>query len=100
MSGRRAAGRRHHAATAARPATTGGELEAARPRRGGGEQPFAATARWLRGRILDRLLDGSGWVELAAPMGSHDRAAIEAALGDLAVEGLVERHGTELLRAR
>ena len=62
--------------------------------------PFPATSRWLRGRILDRLRDGPGWVELAAPIGSHDRAAVEAALGELAEEGLVERHGTALLRAR
>jgi A/G-specific adenine glycosylase len=62
--------------------------------------PFPATSRWLRGRILDRLRDGRGWVELAAPIGSHDRAAIEAALRDLAAEGLVERHRSALLRAR
>ena len=81
-------------------AATGGELEAARPRRGGGEQPFTATSRWLRGRILDRLRDGSGWVELDAPIGSHDRAAVETALGDLAEEGLVEREPGPGLRAR
>jgi A/G-specific adenine glycosylase len=82
-------------------ATTGGELEAARAtRRGGREQPFAATSRWLRGRILDRLRDASGWVVLDAPIGLHDRAAVEAALVDLAAEGLVERDGSAGLRAR
>ena len=30
-------------------------------------QPFPATSRWLRGRILDRLRDGRGWVELESP---------------------------------
>jgi len=73
-----------------------------RARRTAAQQPlpFPATSRWLRGRILDRLRDGPGWVELGTPIGSHDRAAVEAALGELAAEGLVERHGTALLRAR
>jgi A/G-specific adenine glycosylase len=64
------------------------------------ELPFPATSRWLRGRILDRLRDGAGWVELADRIGGHDRAAIETALDDLAAEGLVERHATAVLRAR
>jgi A/G-specific adenine glycosylase len=81
-------------------AATGGELEAARPRRGRGGQPFTATSRWLRGRILDRLRDASGWIVLDAPIGSHDRTAIEVALADLATDGLVERDGSGGLRAR
>jgi len=86
-------------------ATAGAEehvLARRRARRAAAEPPlpFPATSRWLRGRILDRLRDGPGWVELVAPIGTHDRAAVEAALGELAAEGLVERHGTALLRAR
>ena len=49
---------------------------------------------------IARMQSPSGWVELVAPIGTHDRAAVEAALGELAAEGLVERHGTALLRAR
>jgi A/G-specific adenine glycosylase len=80
-------------------AATGGRLETARPARGAA-RPFANTSRWLRGRILDRLRDGSSWVELETPIGGHDRAAIEVALVDLAAEGLVERHASAALRAR
>jgi A/G-specific adenine glycosylase len=80
-------------------AATGGRLEVARAARGG-EPAFTDTSRWLRGRILDRLRDGAGWVELADRIGGHDRAAIETALGDLASEGLVERDTTAALRAR
>ena len=78
---------------------TGGRLEAARVPRAT-EPAFIDTSRWLRGRILDRLRDGPGWVELADRIGDHDQAAIETALGDLASEGLVERDGTAALRAR
>jgi A/G-specific adenine glycosylase len=78
---------------------TGGRLEVAREPRGT-EPAFTDTSRWLRGRILDRLRDGAGWVELADRIGGHDRAAIETALGDLASEGLVERDTTAALRAR
>jgi A/G-specific adenine glycosylase len=85
-------------------AATGGSAEAPTRRRAGDgarpETPFPATTRWLRGRILDRLRDGAGWVELGAPIGGHDRAAIETALGDLAAEGLVERDAGPRLRAR
>jgi A/G-specific adenine glycosylase len=80
-------------------ATTGGRLEAPRATRDA-EQPFRSTSRWLRGRILDRLRDGSDWVELDAPIGCHDRAAIETALAGLAVEGLIERDASATLRAR
>jgi A/G-specific adenine glycosylase len=54
--------------------------------------PFPATGRWLRGRILDRLRDApSGeWTQFADPMGMHDRAAVEASIGRLAAEGLIE----------
>lgn len=62
--------------------------------------PFPATSRWLRGRILDVLRDGSGWVTVAERIGSHDRAAVHAALADLAAEGLAERDPDDPLIAR
>ena len=59
--------------------------------------PFATTTRWLRGRIVDRLRDASGtdWSKVAAPIGDHDRAAVRAALGALARDGLVELDPTD-----
>jgi A/G-specific adenine glycosylase len=61
---------------------------------------FPGTSRWLRGRILDRLRDGHGWVEVDPPIGAHDRAAVETALRALESDGLVERDGAGGLRAR
>ena len=54
--------------------------------------PFAATSRWLRGRILDRLreADDPAWTAIAAPIGEHDGPAVAAALRALAREGLIE----------
>lgn len=54
---------------------------------------FPTTARWLRGRILDRLRDvpDDGWWPIVAPIGSHDLAAVQAAIGDMEREGLLER---------
>jgi A/G-specific adenine glycosylase len=63
-------------------------------------EQFPATSRWLRGRILDRLRDGGGWVVLDAAIGQHDRAAIEAALRSMAAEGLLQRDADRPLRAR
>jgi A/G-specific adenine glycosylase len=64
--------------------------------------PFATTTRWLRGRIVDRLRGASGtaWSKVAAPIGDHDRAAVRAALGALARDGLVELDPTDPDRAR
>ena len=55
--------------------------------------PFPETARWLRGRILERLraLPGDDWGRIEAPLGVHDAAAVERALAALAAEGLIER---------
>lgn len=59
---------------------------------------FAATSRWLRGRIIEclRLVDGDGWTRIEGPIGAHDDAAVAVALQALAREGLVEidRSGT------
>jgi A/G-specific adenine glycosylase len=64
--------------------------------------PFSSSTRWLRGRILDRLrdVDGSAWLEIAAPIGDHDGVAVTRALGVLAAEGLVERDPDSELRVR
>jgi A/G-specific adenine glycosylase len=53
---------------------------------------FPSTTRWLRGRIVDRLraAAGDGWTVIEAPLGSHDAAAVRAALDALAGEGLIE----------
>jgi A/G-specific adenine glycosylase len=64
--------------------------------------PFATTTRWLRGRIVDRLRAASGadWSKVGAPIGDHDRAAVRAALGALARDGLIELDPTDPDRAR
>jgi A/G-specific adenine glycosylase len=59
--------------------------------------PFPATTRWLRGRILDRLRDApeGRWLAIEGPMGSHDGAAVVAAVEALALERLLEVRRTE-----
>ena len=54
--------------------------------------PFPSTTRWLRGRILDRLraAPGDAWVDLDAPIGSHDLTNVVAAATAMAADGLVE----------
>jgi A/G-specific adenine glycosylase len=54
--------------------------------------PFPLTARWLRGRIVDRLRDApeGAWVDLEGPIGDHDQAAVDAAVETLSRDGLVE----------
>ena len=80
-------------------AATGGALEVA-PARGRRDAPFPSTSRWLRGRILDSLRDGAGWVDVQAPIGQHERPAVESALADLAADGVVELATDQRLRAR
>jgi A/G-specific adenine glycosylase len=72
---------------------TGSSPHAAREERAG----FRSTARWLRGRIVDRLRDAPGdeWVHLDGPIGDHDPLAIAAALDGLERDGLLERHGAD-----
>ena len=58
--------------------------------------PFAATNRWLRGRILDRLRDArvSRWVAFDAPIGEHTLDAVLDALAALSREQLLELDAT------
>ncbi len=73
-----------------------------RPRVGKREPAFASTSRWLRGRILDRLRDvpGAAWGTVTGPVGSHDEDAVEAALGTMEADGLIQRHHVDRTRAR
>lgn len=58
--------------------------------------PFRDTSRWLRGRIVDRLRSapGNGWTVIDGPLGTHDGAAVSAALEALVREGLIELDGS------
>jgi A/G-specific adenine glycosylase len=80
-------------------AATGGAAEQARTVIAR-EAPFPSTSRWLRGRILDSLRDGRGWVDVEDRIGQHERPAVEVALADLAADGLIERADGDGLRAR
>ncbi|HEX2469200.1 MAG TPA: hypothetical protein VHK05_01305, partial [Candidatus Limnocylindrales bacterium] len=77
----------------------------AAPARSRPAPPFASTTRWLRGRILDRLREAQGdaWVDLQAPIGSHDLTRVIAAANAMAADGLVELARTQpphVIRAR
>lgn len=65
-------------------------------------QPFPATTRWLRGRILDRLRDAphGGWVAFDGPIGQHAPDRVRGALADLARQRLVELDAAAPGRAR
>jgi A/G-specific adenine glycosylase len=102
-----------HAAGPAEPATGSGPRRApvptrpsraARPTRPSPAPaiPFAATTRWLRGRIVDRLRSAAGtaWSTVEAPIGDHGTAAVRAALAALARDGVVELDATDPDRAR
>ena len=56
--------------------------------------PFAETARWLRGRILDAVRAAEGWHAFAGGIGTHDRPAVERALEAMARDGLLELRPT------
>ena len=55
--------------------------------------PFPTTRRWLRGRIVGRLREAPErrWVTVDEPIGIHSREQVRDALGQLAVDGLIER---------
>ena len=73
-----------------------------KPSDGRRREPFRASSRWLRGRIVDRLRDveGATWIVVEAPIGDHDEGAIAAALGALARDGIVEVDPVATRRAR
>ncbi len=87
-------------------ATDGRESgDACRPPRRRPPQPFPATTRWLRGRILDRLraAPGDSWVALDEPIGAHDLGRVRTAALAMAGDGLLELEemtSTGSLRAR
>jgi A/G-specific adenine glycosylase len=67
---------------------------------------FAATNRWLRGRILDRLRaapDGD-WITFDGAIGTHDLRQIRAAADAMAADGILEirsaKDSGSALRAR
>ena len=73
-----------------------------KPRQGNPEPAFASTSRWLRGRILDQLRDvpGASWGTVAGPVANHGSDAVEAALGTMQADGLIERHRADRALAR
>jgi len=75
------------------------------PRRRRDLEPFEASVRWLRGRIIDRLRDaarhgGEGWVRFDDPIGRHPSTSIGPALATLARDGLVELRADATNEAR
>lgn len=54
------------------------------------EPPFGATNRWLRGRIVDRAREATGWTRFDEPLGDHELPAVRTAVLALAREGLLE----------
>jgi hypothetical protein len=56
-------------------------------------EPFPRTARWLRGRIVDRLrgAEPGDWIQIDGPLGDHGVDSVAAALDALAMEGMLER---------
>lgn len=63
---------------------------------------FTSTTRWLRGRIVDRLraIANDTWTSIDEPIGTHDLAAVRAALRALARDGLIELDPVDPFRAR
>jgi A/G-specific adenine glycosylase len=64
---------------------------------------FPTTRRWLRGRVLDRAREATdgAWVPFADAIGSHEAAAVRAAVLALARDGLLEvREGRSGLEGR
>jgi A/G-specific adenine glycosylase len=63
-------------------------------------QPFTATTRWLRGRIVERLVVEDGWTALRGPIGEHSAEAVTRALTALRRDGIVELHPADGTLAR
>jgi len=76
-----------------------GAVAAARTRRS--EPAFESTNRWLRGRIVDRAREASGWIPFGEPIGDHGEGAVRTAVLALARDGLLEvRETPTTLEAR
>ncbi|MFV2065140.1 MAG: hypothetical protein ACC726_16745, partial [Chloroflexota bacterium] len=62
--------------------------------------PFKMTTRWLRGRIVARLLDidEGQWVELPASVGAHGPGQVATAVAALEDDGLLERRSDGAVR--
>ena len=58
------------------------------------EPAFESTNRWLRGRIVDRAREASGWVPFGEPIGDHGEGAVRAAVIALSRDGLLEIRDT------
>ena len=54
------------------------------------EPAFESTNRWLRGRILERARDASGWVRFDEPIGDHGEGAVRTAVLGLGRDGLLD----------
>jgi A/G-specific adenine glycosylase len=67
---------------------------------GGRGATFRTTARWLRGRIVERLreADAGAWTAMPETVGSHDASSIVTAVDALVRDGLVERRSDGALR--
>ena len=55
---------------------------------------FEFTNRWLRGRIVERARDATGWVRFDKPIGDHGEGAIRTAVLALARDGLLDVRDT------
>lgn len=75
-----------------RPAGVSSRPVTRRTRRDGPAGDFTSTTRWLRGRILDRLraAPDEAWINVPAPIGEHDLAAIATSLRAMERDGLLE----------
>lgn len=75
----------------------------ARGRQAPAAPPFAATTRWLRGRVLAQARDASGgaWIVYDGAIGAHPPSAVREAVVAMAEEGLLEaREGPRGVEAR
>lgn len=79
-------------AAGVRPTSGPIDRPAARPRRP--EPAFESTNRWLRGRIVQRARDATGWVPFVDGIGEHGPGAVRAAVVALSRDGLLELRET------
>ena len=65
-------------------------------------EPYRASTRWLRGRLLAQLRDAvdGEWTTFDAPIGAHALEDVGSALAAMARDGLVELDAANAMRAR